>query len=84
MDMENPWSEKALGVYAANVNQERKPGSSARASNVSTEGAKLFSCAVDGFSYSSLATALIHVRMQHHMASRGEMLVRTKPIGGGL
>lgn len=52
--------------------------------NKGTPGSgKSFFCAIDGLCYTSLDMALVHVKMQHGMVVHGEILVRSRSIGGG-
>ena len=44
----------------------------------------LFFCVIDRLCYENLDLALTHVRIQHGLATRGEMLVRARLLAGTL
>jgi hypothetical protein len=45
---------------------------------------RLYFCVIDRLSYENLETALAHVKIQHGLDARGELLVRSRLLGGAL
>lgn len=82
--MENAWVKKALGIYSTDSSRDSNSGVASRIAAGPSAGNGMYFCVIDKFCYASLNTALAHVKIQHGLTARAELLVREKPIGEAL